>query len=139
VIIIDASVAVKWVAEEEDSDAAAAWLGEPLAAPELWLAEAANALWAKHRRGEIEARHVRDGCRELISAPVGRLPIADLLPSAAHMAIELDHPVHDCLYLAAAELHDTRLITADRRFVGKVAAHPYLGQRIALLGRAEAP
>jgi predicted nucleic acid-binding protein len=46
-MIIDASVAVKWVAEEEDSDAATAWLAEALGAPELWLAEAANALWAK--------------------------------------------------------------------------------------------
>lgn len=135
-MIIDASVAVKWVAEEEDSDAATAWLAEPLGAPELWLAEAANALWAKHRRGEIDASHVRDGCRDLVAAPVSRIAIADLLASAAHMALELDHPVYDCLYLAAAQLHDTRLITADWRFVEKVAAHPYLGRRIALLNSA---
>lgn len=138
-IVIDASVAVKWVAEEDDSNAAAALLGESLAAPELWLAEAANALWAKHRRGEIDAAHVRDASRELVAAPVARLPIADLLPSATHMAIDLDHPVYDCLYLAAAQLHDTGLITADRRFVEKVASHPYLGHRITLLARATAP
>jgi predicted nucleic acid-binding protein len=52
------------------------------------------------------------------------------------MALELDHPIYDCLYLAAAQLHDTRLITADRRFVEKVAAHPYLGRRITLLSSA---
>jgi predicted nucleic acid-binding protein len=135
-MIVDASVAVKWVAEEEGSDAAAALLGVPLVAPELWLPEAANALWAKHRRGEIDAEHVRDGCRELVTAPVGRLAIADLLLSATHMALDLDHPVYDCLYLAAAQLHDTRLITADRRFAEKVLAHPYLGHRITLLGNA---
>ena len=87
-------------------------------------------------RCERRALHVRDGCRDLVTAPVSRMAIADFLASAAHMALEINHPVSDCLYLAAAQLQDTRLITADRRFVEKVAAHPYLGLRINLLSSA---
>jgi predicted nucleic acid-binding protein len=47
-IVIDASVAVKWVVREPDSDAADALLDDiELIAPVLWLAEAANVLWRR--------------------------------------------------------------------------------------------
>ena len=54
-IVIDASVAVKWVLDEPRSDAALALRNEQLAAPALWLAEAANALWRHVRVGELTA------------------------------------------------------------------------------------
>jgi predicted nucleic acid-binding protein len=53
-IIIDASVALKWVIEEDGSEAAGALLlGEPLAAPDLLMVECVNVLWAKARRGVL--------------------------------------------------------------------------------------
>ena len=52
-IIVDASVAVKWVVSEAGSEAAVALLREPLGAPSLWLSEASNALWAKVMRREL--------------------------------------------------------------------------------------
>ena len=53
--VVDASVAVKWLVTEKFSDEAARLLkdGSTLVAPELVFAEAANALWALRRRGEI--------------------------------------------------------------------------------------
>ena len=41
-IVIDASVALKWVLEEAGLDAADALLDQDLIAPSLWLVEAAN-------------------------------------------------------------------------------------------------
>ena len=52
-IVIDASVAVKWVIDEPESEAAVALRDQELIAPALWLAEAANALWRHARIGEI--------------------------------------------------------------------------------------
>jgi predicted nucleic acid-binding protein len=50
-VIVDASVALKWVLEEDGSDHASALLAEqPLAAPDLLVVECANVLWAKARR-----------------------------------------------------------------------------------------
>jgi predicted nucleic acid-binding protein len=43
-MIVDASVAVKWVVYEDGSTEALDLLGRELAAPAIWLAEAANAL-----------------------------------------------------------------------------------------------
>ncbi len=38
-----------------------------------------------------------------------------LYPRALALALELDHPIYDCFYLACAEREETPLLTADRR------------------------
>ena len=55
-LVVDASVAVKWLIAEDDSDVARelAASGEDLHAPRLMASEIANALWRKARLGEIE-------------------------------------------------------------------------------------
>ncbi len=40
---------------------------------------------------------------------------------ALELALELRHPVYDCVYLALAERLDRKLITADRRFLRGLA------------------
>jgi predicted nucleic acid-binding protein len=132
-VIVDASVAVKWVVDEPDGEAAEALLEQRLAAPSLWLAEAANALWAKCRRKDITEQDVHDGCRLLAQAPVTRIDLDPLLLPAARLALELGHPVYDCFYLVAAQLHETHLITADRRFARRVADHAEHARRVRLL------
>jgi len=53
-IIVDASVALEWVIEEDGSGVAGALLlEEPLAAPDLLMIECANVLLAKSRRGVL--------------------------------------------------------------------------------------
>ncbi len=129
-MVIDASVAVKWVVPEAGSDAAIALLGRELWAPSLWLAEAANALRTKSRRGEIP--RTRRACGPKTSS-MRRSNRSILLPSAMRMAGELGHSIYDCFYLAAALLRDTTLVTADCRFAAKVAGHSYFAVRVDLL------
>ena len=71
-LVVDASVAVKWFVKEEFSDEASALLESDakLVAPGLLYAEVCNALWAMHRRGDIEAEDVRDAVAALRAAPV---------------------------------------------------------------------
>ena len=53
-VVVDASVALKWVIEEDGSHAAGVLLLEqPLAAPDLLIVECANVVWAKARRGVL--------------------------------------------------------------------------------------
>jgi predicted nucleic acid-binding protein len=132
-MVIDASVAVKWVVPEAGSDAAIALLGRELWGPSLWLAEAANALRTKSRRGEITEDEARLRAQDLIDAPIEPIELPILLPSAMRMAGELGHSIYDCFYLAAALLRDTTLVTADCRFAAKVAGHSYLAVRVDLL------
>jgi predicted nucleic acid-binding protein len=48
-----------------------------------------------------------------------------LIERAIVMAIDLHHPVYDCLYLACAERAGARLATADRRLIAAVQGGPF--------------
>jgi predicted nucleic acid-binding protein len=130
-LVIDASVALKWVLDEADSKAADGLLDETLIAPSLWLVEAANALWRRSLRGEISQSGAQARLTTLFDAPVTTLALEDDLPTALELAAQLRHPVYDCLYLAAALRHDVQVVTADGRFLAATAAaYP---QRVRML------
>jgi predicted nucleic acid-binding protein len=132
-VIIDASVAVKWVVDEPNGDRAEKLLRQRLAAPALWLAEAASALWSKCRRQDISEDEARRACLTLRQAPVDQISLDLLLPAAIDYALVLQQPLYDCFYLAAAHLHDTHMVTADLRFARRVTGHPAYASRVRLL------
>lgn len=134
-IVIDASVALKWVLEEENSEAADRLLNEELIAPSLWLLEAANALWRRALRGDITTAEAQERLIELFNAPVTTVPLEEDVLAATRLAAELAHPVYDCLYLALAIREGTHVVTADRRFVDTVAGHATLAKSVRLLGQ----
>jgi predicted nucleic acid-binding protein len=115
-IVVDASVALKWVISETGSDLADALLDHDLIAPVLWLTEAANALWRRTRIGDITAEQAIVRLSNLRKAPVTSLAMEPHLDQALKLATEIGHPIYDCLYLAVALHHDTHVVTADRRF-----------------------
>ena len=133
-IIVDASVAVKWVVSESGSGEAAALLDRGrLGAPTLWLSEASNALWAKVMRRQLTADEARRQAADFAEAPVVPIALPGLLPVAMRLALELKHPIHDCFYLSAAMQKDTYVITADRRLFEKATGEPALIDRVKLL------
>jgi predicted nucleic acid-binding protein len=132
-LIVDASVALKWVLSEAGSEAALALRTEELLAPALWIAEATNALWRGVRLGELSLEEAVELLDELIKAPVASLPMEPHLQAALALAVEFQHPVYDCIYLALALQHDSQVVTADRRFAA-IAAQPRMKDRVRLLG-----
>ena len=134
--MVDASVAVKWLVDEPHSDEAAKLLedGLLLAAPELIYAEVANALWAIARRGNIGIAELREALDLLADAPlIVPSTMKQLMPAAARLAADLDHPVYDCMYLALAIQEQRPVVTADRRFCNAVREHPYLSEQMIRL------
>ena len=122
-VTVDASVVIKWFVAEERHEEARTVLGHRIErhAPDFVLVECANVLWKKARRGEI-------GDPEAFLQELLRIgdvltlhPTRDLLPAAASMAGQLDHPVYDCLYVACAEQTGSALLTDDRKLAGKAA------------------
>jgi predicted nucleic acid-binding protein len=131
--VIDASVAVKWLVTETFSEEAASLLDADLTliAPELVFAEAANALWAMQRRGDIGKADFAEAVDVLRAGPIAiPLTMRQLAASAGRLAVDLDHPVYDCFYLALALQEQYPVVTADSRFHDAVRAHPYLSDRI---------
>lgn len=120
-LVVDASIAVKWVIEEEGTPQALALRRRArLIAPELLVAECANILWKKVRRDELSKEEAILAARLLQAAGIELLPTRPLLEAATHLAIELDHPAYDCVYLALAVKNDCRFVTADARVLRKL-------------------
>jgi len=98
-VVVDASVAVKWLIPEEFSAHARMLLSTDyqLLAPDLLSAELGNALWKKHRRRELDSRTA-----------------TRLLRDFSRIPIEL-HPAGRLGNLALAAGNRSTLVTADRR------------------------
>ena len=120
-LVIDASIAVKWVVEEDGTpEALALRQKSKLIAPELLVAECANILWKKVQRSELSKAEALLAARLLQGAEIELLPMRSLLEAATHMSIEIDHPAYDCLYLAVAIQRECQFVTADERFLWKL-------------------
>lgn len=128
-LVVDASVAIKWLVEEEGSDTAGRLLegDHDLHAPRLMASEVANALWRKVRLGEI----TRGEAGVLITA-VTEMPLhwsndETICADAVRLAVTLDRPAYDCVYLALAHRIGAKVVTADARFANALAATEHDG------------
>jgi len=121
--VVDASVAVKWLVVEEDADVARelATSDHDLHAPRLMASEIANALWRKARMGQIERADAGAALAWLSDMPVRWNDDETVSADAVRLALALDYPVYDCVYLALAHRIGATVVTADGRFANAVA------------------
>lgn len=132
-LVVDASVALKWVVEEEGSEAALALKGRDLAAPSLMRVEAANALRTLAARRAIAPAEALDLLGLLQEAPVTLIEPDDALERRAlGIALGLGHPFYDCVYLALAERMGRVLVTADGRLLRAVRATAHAARVVAI-------
>src|SRR5574340_743324 len=119
-IVVDASVMIKCAVTESGSPSARSIVAEAegVFAPELLLAECANALWKRVHRGLASRSEVSAALATLRDMPAALLPMRELTSLAFTFALEFDHPIYDCYYLAAVILKDCALATADMRLAG---------------------
>jgi predicted nucleic acid-binding protein len=124
-LVIDASVAAKWVLPEMLSERAEAlrFTGEPLIAPDLVFAEIGNALCKRAIKGEITTAIAIEALETATGLFSALVPMAGLATRAAEIAITMKHPIYDCLYLALAERERAPLVTADKKLLA-------LGKRV---------
>jgi predicted nucleic acid-binding protein len=136
-IVIDASVAIKWVLEEAgSSEARDLALTETLIAPDFLFVECANVLWTKARRNLLSKADA--GAKLAAIEAVSIRAVSGPRHAAAAMAIafELDQTAYDSLYLAVALAERSILVTADARFFQTAAAHPVYRASVKSLGAA---
>jgi predicted nucleic acid-binding protein len=137
--VVDASVAIKWLIDEPLSGQAVRLLDAdvPLVAPELIYAEAANAIWAIARRGQIDTAEVHEALDLLADAPL-TVPssMRQRMAATARLANDLAHPVYDCLYLALALQEERPFHHGRPTLPWRSATPPISGQAC---GRARKP
>jgi predicted nucleic acid-binding protein len=123
IVVVDASVALKWFVDEDGSKQAEALLthGDVLIAPDLIVPEVCNATWKMVRRGMMHHTQQIAAVTRLPSILDELVPTAALAPRAAALSRLLDHPAYNCFYLTLCEQRDGVLVSADRRLVRLVA------------------
>ncbi len=125
-IVVDANVAVAAFRDDPRREIARRVLATKaeLAAPTLFLAEVANALWLDTRVPGSDITTLKMLLERL--PHVLRLePLESLTAAAFDIARALDHPVYDAYYLALAQREATTLVTLNERLLNKTRATPY--------------
>jgi predicted nucleic acid-binding protein len=121
-VVIDASIAVKWVVGEEDSaDAMALRRLYHFAAPELLNAEVANTILNKVWRRHLTEPEAKAAAQLLSELSIEFHPMQPLIEEAVALGLELRHPAYDCMFLALARRLRCPLVTADEPLIRKSA------------------
>jgi predicted nucleic acid-binding protein len=139
VIVVDASVAVKWYVNEPFANEAITFYAENqgnLIVPDVFAVEVVAALI---RRANIEKTFRPDTERsvgnlvQLLEAGLvnARRSSSEQVARAATLALDLGHPLKDCIYLALAMELDCDLVTCDAKFAAKAKR---VWDRVQVLG-----
>lgn len=121
--VFDASVAIKLVLPESDSDKALALESDfrnqihELIAPNIYPVEVAHALTKAERRGILQPGEAETRLARLLTYPPDLFAYLPLLGRAVEIATQARIGVYDCLYVALAERQACMLVTADRRLI----------------------
>ena len=127
-IVIDASIVVKVLLDEPDSEEAVAFLrrmqGE-VCGPDVLTLEVCRAWVAAVNARRIDSVRARGAIGHwLRTVDGGAFPIYStgvaLMGKAVDLAIALGHPLSDCIYLALADQLGCTLVTADLKFRDRV-------------------
>lgn len=127
VFIVDASVAAKWLVEEDYSSAALSILDKnvQLHAPDFLLLEMDSIITKWIRRGAVNLREGNDLRGALRQYPVHIHSFASFLDPAFEIASQMGQSIYDCLYVALADILNGKMVTADRRLYDALKNSPF--------------
>jgi predicted nucleic acid-binding protein len=121
--VIDASVLVKFfipeiLSEKAEELNARSMQGDlRLLAPDLIFAEVGNILWKKHRMKELIRSEAEEIVDAIVSLPLEIETSKALLPFAVDLGLAYGITVYDAIYVSLAKVHETILVTADKKLV----------------------
>ncbi len=137
-VVLDASVCLKWLFEEADSDKADALyqdaINSPLAllAPVLLPSEVTNAVRQRMRRSGLSLPDAQALLRQFLTLDIALIADLSVFAAALELAEQLGLPsAYDAQYVALAKLRSGTLWTADQRLIntlgGRLAFVHWLG------------
>ncbi|MCL5675711.1 MAG: type II toxin-antitoxin system VapC family toxin [Patescibacteria group bacterium] len=125
-IIVDASLCLKWVFEEENSKLARELLkkkeGNQLLffAPNLWEYEIINALASAARRKKISSQKSQDFLKLLLNAKPETISVSELLNKCLLNCKKYDISGYDSAYVTLAKENKLVLVSSDDKLIAKV-------------------
>lgn len=124
-VVVDTSVAFKWITPEEDSERACTLLrNEVLAAPDMLLYEITNIL---HCQKRLPDERVQSLLATFLDFQVQMFALpSHKFSRVAELSRTFDITSYDASFIAMAELLETEMITADRKLLQKVRKLKYV-------------
>lgn len=140
-VVVDASLAAKWIWAEEDTERANRLRDEwerastLLFAPDLLLIEMHSVIQKRIRRGELAADNPLLAHSPYLGLDLHWISSVLLLPEALSLSIRWNVTIYDALYAALAMDINAPLYTADKLLAERlskspVSVFPLLPQRI---------
>jgi predicted nucleic acid-binding protein len=135
-IVVDASVAMKWAMPEADHETAKSLLssGVSLVAPAVLRLEVTAGLVRLFRQELLAETRAYAACEEferlVADGLLTLIPDDQLWEAATKLAFKTRHAFADCLYLVAGKATNAQVVTAD---VNMAARGSKAGVRTALL------
>ncbi len=130
-IVVDASIALRWVLRDEKEARADALLEQwitshtEMLAPPLFLAEATNALYLSVKRDRLTLDEAQLALNTIMQLGVQITEPTDLYPHSLRLAATYRlSNAYDALYLALADIEGCELWTADQRLSANVQPRP---------------
>src|SRR5260370_15664748 len=131
-LILDASIAIKWVLPEADSPKALALLDDvsknvhELLASDTLPVEVAHALTRAERQGLLTPGEAAIKLIDVLATGPDLHAYMPLLPRAVELSSQFRIGVFDCLYVALAQREGCRVVTADQRMVALFSSDAFL-------------
>jgi predicted nucleic acid-binding protein len=130
VLIVNASVAIKWFPPFDSEPLAAEartlldqWSRAEIqiAVPDLFWAEIGNILWKSVRVGRCSRSEAEELLRTMQMMSLPAIPSAQLVELALSIASLHSRAIYDCLYVALAKQSGAKMVTADEKLVNSLA------------------
>ena len=127
VLVVDASVVLKWVIPEILSHESERLLLDEriLISPDIMPVEVGSVLCRKVRKKELSAEKALAAMANIEKAGVQLLPSRPFLAEGMPAALKYGQGLFDMIYLVAASMYGGIFVTADRRFVNAMAGTPW--------------
>jgi predicted nucleic acid-binding protein len=130
-VVLDASVAVKWVLPPSNEDLVPEavdllrrYVREEIrfVVPDIFWAEFGNVAWKAVRLGRWTAEEAQTALGDVVGRNFPTVPSEDLLKAAFTLASAFNRSLYDGLYVALAIANKCEMITADEKLANALAA-----------------
>lgn len=125
-LVVDASVAIKWLLPEAYSDECLSLLdrGERIVVPDFLVAQVGNGLAKRVRTGDLKPTWTEQAMATLLRLPLVHVPAVELAVEGVGLAAHGKRTFYDAAYLALAVREEVPLITADWRWYAAISNGP---------------
>lgn len=116
IAVLDASAAIEMILARSAADELSQLVSEAelVLAPDLYIAEVANALW-KHASASGNSSSYQELLDDAVALADDVVDSVSLYREAFALSTKHQHPVYDALYIVVARRNNATILTVDQR------------------------